>query len=106
MRAVLSWRRRIDNVGFFSVQDIDAISDQDPYDLLLREFPPATSFHSGTRQPRRRASAPMSSVRLPSTQAAPVRQARRLDSRTVASLTTPTSVLRLALLPPANKCPS
>lgn len=31
--------RRIDNVGFFSVDDIDAMADQQLYDLVLQEFP-------------------------------------------------------------------
>ncbi|MFJ3876130.1 VWA domain-containing protein [Streptomyces sp. NPDC090077] len=31
--------RRVDNVGFFAVDDIDRISDQDLYDRLLSEFP-------------------------------------------------------------------
>ncbi|MFD9377992.1 VWA domain-containing protein [Streptomyces sp. NPDC059999] len=31
--------RRVDNVGFFAVDDIDAISDAELYDKLLSEFP-------------------------------------------------------------------
>ncbi|MEV6575179.1 VWA domain-containing protein [Streptomyces sp. NPDC051577] len=31
--------RRVDNVGFFAVDDIDAISDAELYDRLLSEFP-------------------------------------------------------------------
>ncbi|MFF5705089.1 VWA domain-containing protein [Streptomyces sp. NPDC012794] len=31
--------RRVDNVGFFAVDDIDKVSDQDLYDRLLSEFP-------------------------------------------------------------------
>ncbi|MGE7384691.1 VWA domain-containing protein [Streptomyces sp. NPDC004126] len=31
--------RRVDNVGFFAVDDIDGVSDQDLYDRLLSEFP-------------------------------------------------------------------
>ena len=31
--------RRVDNVGFFAVDDIDAISDPELYDRLLSEFP-------------------------------------------------------------------
>lgn len=31
--------RRVDNVGFFAVDDIDMISDEELYDRLLQEFP-------------------------------------------------------------------
>ena len=31
--------RRVDNVGFFAVDDIDRVSDQDLYDRVLGEFP-------------------------------------------------------------------
>ncbi len=31
--------RRVDNVGFFAVDDIDRISDQELYDRVLQEFP-------------------------------------------------------------------
>ena len=31
--------RRVDNVGFFAVDDIDLVSDPDLYDRLLTEFP-------------------------------------------------------------------
>ncbi|RSS40207.1 VWA domain-containing protein, partial [Streptomyces sp. WAC07061] len=31
--------RRVDNVGFFAVDDIDKVSDQDLYDRILSEFP-------------------------------------------------------------------
>lgn len=31
--------RQVDNAGFFSVDDIDTLTDADPYDRLLSEFP-------------------------------------------------------------------
>jgi hypothetical protein len=31
--------RRVDNVGFFSVDDVDQIADQELYDRVLQEFP-------------------------------------------------------------------
>ncbi|MGC5412965.1 VWA domain-containing protein, partial [Streptomyces sp. DT225] len=31
--------RRVDNVGFFAVDDIEQVSDQELYDRLLSEFP-------------------------------------------------------------------
>ncbi|MFD8741338.1 VWA domain-containing protein, partial [Streptomyces sp. NPDC059618] len=31
--------RRVDNVGFFAVDDISTVPDQELYDRLLSEFP-------------------------------------------------------------------